>query len=146
MGAVYDKPYVASLKSKIKKPGWKTVSASAEQRKHERCLGKTDIFAFPSHHEGFPLALTEAMSCGIPAVGYASCPAVNELISDGETGILCDDGAEALAEALRRLMEDSELRRQYGMAARMAMEAYRPDVVWDQWETLMEKLRQKKVK
>lgn len=62
---------------------------------------ETDIFAFPSHHEGFPLALTEAMGVGIPAVGYRSCPAVNELIHDGEDGYLTDDGAAPFAEALR---------------------------------------------
>lgn len=47
---------------------------------------KAAIFAFPSAYEGFGLALTEAMSAGLPAVGCKSCPAVNELIKDGENG------------------------------------------------------------
>ena len=57
-------------------------------------LQQGDIFAFPSAYEGFGLALGEAMSMGLPAVGYKSCSAVNELIKDGENGYLCDDGAE----------------------------------------------------
>lgn len=36
-------------------------------------LQKADIFAFPSAHEGFPLALTEAMAIGLPAIGYKTC-------------------------------------------------------------------------
>lgn len=79
---------------------------------------ETDIFAFPSHHEGFPLALTEAMGVGIPAVGYRSCPAVNELIHDGEDGYLTDDGAAPFAEALRKLMEDADRRTAFGKGLR----------------------------
>lgn len=38
-----------------------------------------DIFAFPSKFEGMPLALMDAMSVGLPAIGYKSCASVNEL-------------------------------------------------------------------
>ena len=62
----------------------------------EGVLLNSSIFAFPSAYEGFGMALAEGMSVGLPAVGYKSCPAVNELIKDGETGLLCDDGAEPL--------------------------------------------------
>lgn len=47
-------------------------------------LETAKIFTFPSSYEGFPLSLTEAMSAGLPAIGYQNCPAVNELIKDGE--------------------------------------------------------------
>ena len=49
-------------------------------------LRQGDIFAFPSAYEGFGLSLAEAMSMGLPAVGYKSCSAVNELIVDGKNG------------------------------------------------------------
>ena len=75
---------------------------------------RASIFAFPSVFEGFPLAMTEAMSAGLPVVAYRSCPAVNELVKDGETGLLVDDGVDALAEGLKRLMENEELRKQMG--------------------------------
>lgn len=45
-------------------------------------------FAFPSAYEGFGLSLAEAMSMGLPAVGYKSCSAVNELIVDGKNGFV----------------------------------------------------------
>lgn len=137
-GDTYDKAYVTTLKGIIKKQG-------LEGRVHLRGTTKdmasvwkeTDIFAFPSHHEGFPLALTEAMGVGIPAVGYRSCPAVNELIHDGEDGYLTDDGAAPFAEALRKLMENADRRTAFGKRAKENMKPFAPEVVWDEWDRLI---------
>lgn len=134
-GDTYDKPYVASLKSKIKKYGLeKQVFLCGTTKDMDAVWKETDIFAFPSHHEGFPLALSEALSCGIPAVGYRSCPAVNELIQSGKTGLLVEEGASALAEGLKKLMESPVLRERFGKNAQMAAEMYRPEIVWGEWE------------
>lgn len=139
-GDTYDKTYVAKLKGEIQKAGLSDrVHIRGVTKDMESVWKKTDIFAFPSHHEGFPLALSEAMSYGIPAVGYKHCPAVNELIQDGTNGLLTEDGAGPLADALKKLMQDAELRRQYGKKAKISMEAYRPEVVWDAWEALIQK-------
>ena len=134
-GDTYDKPYVASLKSKIKKYGLeKQVFLCGTTKDMDAVWKETDIFAFPSHHEGFGLALAEAMCCGIPAVGYRSCPAVNELIQSEETGLLVEEGASALAEGLKKLMESPVLRERFGKNAQMAAEMYRPEIVWGKWE------------
>ncbi len=77
------------------------------------------------------------MCCGIPAVGYRSCPAVNEIIVSGENGILCEDGVDPLSQALGRLMDDRMLRRTYGEAARSMAEKYHAEKVWEQWEGLL---------
>lgn len=103
-------------------------------------LRDADVFAFPSAFEGFGMALAEGMSVGLPAVGYASCPAVNELIKDGETGFLVDDGVEPFAEALDKLMSDKELRVKMGKAAKKDMAQYAPEKIWDAWEELMKKV------
>ena len=134
-GDTYDKPYVASLKSKIKKYGLeKQVFLCGTTKDMDAVWKETDIFAFPSHHEGFPLALSEALSCGIPAVGYRSCAAVNELIQSGETGLLVEEGASSLAEGLKKLMVSPVLREKFGKNAQMAAEMYRPEIVWREWE------------
>lgn len=134
-GDTYDKPYVASLRSKIKKYGLgKQVFLCGTTKDMDAVWKETDIFAFPSHHEGFGLALAEAMCCGIPAVGYRSCPAVNELIQSGKTGPLVEEGASALAEGLKKLMESPVLRERFGKNAQMAAEMYRPEIVWGKWE------------
>ena len=82
--------------------------------------------------------MTEAMSAGLPVVAYRSCPAVNELVRDGETGLLVDDGMDALAEGLKKLIEDQELRERMGSAAHESMKEFAPEKIWDEWETLMQ--------
>lgn len=101
-------------------------------------LQKGDIFVFPSAYEGFGMALGEAMSMGLPAVGYKSCSAVNELIKDGENGCLCDDGMKALSQNIKKLMSNKILRIKMGDNARKSMEKYSPNKIWSEWETLLE--------
>ena len=101
-------------------------------------INKTaSIFAFPSSYEGFPLALTEAMSIGLPAVGFKNCPAVNELINDGKNGILCEDTIDAFAIGLSELMDNIEKRKQCGAQAKKDMEQYAPEIIWNMWEELI---------
>lgn len=99
-----------------------------------------DIFVFPSAYEGFGMALGEAMSMGLPAIGYKSCSAVNELIQDGLNGFLCDDGVTSLAIVLRRLMEDRDKRIVMGNQARIAMRKFKPQAIWDTWGKTLSKL------
>ena len=73
-------------------------------------LRNADIFAFPSKTEAFPLALSEAMSAGLPAIAYKSCSGTNELLEDSKSGYLCDDGIDAFTGALNKLIEDKSLR------------------------------------
>ena len=107
-------------------------------------LVKADIFAFPSAYEGFGLSLGEAMSMGLPAIGYKSCSAVNELIIEGETGILCDDGVAPLTAALERLMQDKNLRVTMGQAGRDRMKQFSPESIWGQWDELLKAISKTK--
>ena len=103
----------------------------------EEVYASADIFCMPSYLEGFPLALTEAMAAGLPAIGLKSCHAVAELIENEKSGLLVDNTKEALAAALERLMNDLTLRKRMGQEACRAMEAYAPDVIWGEWEDLL---------
>lgn len=70
-----------------------------------------DIAVMPSQPglEGFGLSALEAMACGVPLVASA-VDALPEVVLDGETGILAPPGQpEALAIALRKLLDDPEL-------------------------------------
>ncbi len=107
-------------------------------------LSSADIFAFPSAFEGFSLALGEAMSIGLPAVGYRSSPSVNEMIEDGESGFLCEDGIEPFAEKLELLMKDQELRVRMGQTAHAAMKKYSSESIWEQWNSLVLRIGSKK--
>lgn len=99
---------------------------------------QADILGFPSKYEGFSLALGEAMSAGLPVVGFDSCNSVRGIVTNGVDGILSADGAPALAEALEELMKNPEKRIAMGKAAHESMKAYRAEQVWDQWEGLLQ--------
>ena len=77
------------------------------------------------------------MAAGLPAIGYKSCPAVNELIIDGYNGFLCDGGIDDFADKLKILMSDAELRKKMGQNARESMKQFAPEKIWDQWEALI---------
>lgn len=100
-----------------------------------------DVFAFPSAYEGFGMSLAEGMSMGLPAIGYKNCSGVNELITDGVDGYLCEDGVDDFRDKLRKLMADRALRVAMGEQARIAMKAYAPEKIWDTWENLLERFK-----
>ena len=102
-------------------------------------LQQGDIFAFPSAYEGFGLALGEAMSMGLPAVGYKSCSAVNELIKDGENGYLCEDGVEPLKIALQKIMKNQNLRKKLGWNAKKIIRKYSSFLIWNMWEKILKR-------
>ncbi|WP_027396841.1 glycosyltransferase [Anaerovibrio lipolyticus] len=104
----------------------------------ESVLRQGDIFVFPSAYEGFGLTIAEGMSVGLPAVAYASCPAVNELVHDGVDGFLVEDGVEPLREKIELLMSDMDLRVKMGAAAHEAMKEYSDDKIWATWESLIQ--------
>ena len=101
-------------------------------------LSNASIFAFPSQSEGFSLALTEAMTMGLPAVGCRCCPSVSELIKNGQNGLLFDNTPEEFALALTRLMDSEDLRTKLGNQAKQDMAVYAPVKVWAQWESLLQ--------
>ncbi|MFN2613096.1 MAG: glycosyltransferase [Solirubrobacterales bacterium] len=77
-----------------------------------------DVFCLPSLAEGLPVVLMEAMSCGLPVLS-TSIDAIPELVADGENGLLVEPGdPRALADALRRLGSDPQLRSRLGRAGR----------------------------
>lgn len=103
-------------------------------------LANGDLFVVPSACEGFGLTAGEALSMGLPAIGYQSCAGINELIKDGKTGLLVADGVEPLADAMARLMRDRELRIKMGAAAREDMNQYSAEQIWSRWERLLAEL------
>lgn len=69
----------------------------------------SDVFMFMSLQEGLPVALMEAMACGLPAV-CTSIRGNTDLIEDGVTGFLADNTPEATADAIQKMKSDSSLR------------------------------------
>ena len=85
-------------------------------------LAASDIFLFPSRHEGAPRAVGEAMAMSLPVVASA-VGGIPEIISEGETGMLLHTGdADEIASAVGRLLGDPVLRNRLGSRARRKVE------------------------
>jgi glycosyltransferase involved in cell wall biosynthesis len=82
-----------------------------------------DVLVVPSFAEGVPVVLMEAMAAGLPVVA-SHIAGIPELVDDGISGILVPPGrSDALADALRRLADDPELREAMGRRGRAKVEA-----------------------
>jgi glycosyltransferase involved in cell wall biosynthesis len=105
-----------NLSDRVYLPGWQT----AEQV-HD-LLDAADILFLPSHHEGLPMAILEAMASGV-AVVASPVGAIPDAIVDGESGLLvpCGD-VDALSKAILRLLRDPALRQRLASNARARFE------------------------
>jgi len=87
-----------------------------------RCLLDADIFVLPSHHEGLPMSLLEAMAAGL-AVITTPVGGIPEVIEDEKNGLMVPPGnVDALADAIRRLVADRKLRERLAAAGRTTVE------------------------
>ena len=102
-----------------------------------------DVFTLVSFTEGFPCALLEAMSTGLPSV-VSDIPANRQLIESGQHGFLAPVGdLEVMSDALERLLQDSGLRARMGLAARRRVtENYSTAKIADRYEALFDEVLQ----
>jgi glycosyltransferase involved in cell wall biosynthesis len=80
-------------------------------------LNQAALFVLPSHYEGHPKTLIEAMSCGLPVIG-ADSPGIREVIRHRETGYLCGTDPSSIRTAIQALLSDKSLREYLGRNAR----------------------------
>ncbi|WP_277552394.1 glycosyltransferase [Halobaculum limi] len=105
-------------------------------------LDMLDIFVFPSHWEGLPGAVQEAMAAGLPIVA-TDVNGTNELISDGETGLLVSSKTPtALAGAIDQLLSDRQQAAALGEHAQaVAFDQYTREAMVDRFEAVYEELQ-----
>jgi glycosyltransferase involved in cell wall biosynthesis len=91
-------------------------------------LAAADIFALPSHFEGLPMSVIEAMLCGLPVIA-TDIRGPREQVVAGETGWLVPPRlVQPLSQALRRLIVEPSLRARMGEAGRRrALELFNED-------------------
>lgn len=100
-------------------------------------FSKSSIACLSSLCEGFALVIIEAMECGVPFVSY-QCPCgPRDLITEGVDGFLVPvNDEETMANRICQLIEDEELRKTMGHAAKEKARNYHIDNITKQWMTL----------
>ncbi len=107
-------------------------------------LSNSSIVAFTSHYEGFPMAMIEAESVGLPVVSFDTPCGPKDIIKDGEDGFLIKNGdIEGLGKKLLSLMQDDKLRKAMGEKAFENSKRFTPEAIMPQWISLFESLLKK---
>jgi glycosyltransferase involved in cell wall biosynthesis len=84
----------------------------------QELLETTSVFILPSHAEGLPVSLLEAMERGVPVV-VTDVGGMGALVGSSRCGIVVSVGdVDGIATAMERIVMDAELRRRMGAAAR----------------------------
>jgi glycosyltransferase involved in cell wall biosynthesis len=131
-----------SLQNQIEQSGMQafiSIKPSTKNIKEE--LLEASIYVCSSRTEAFPMALIEAMACGLPIVSF-DCPVgPREIIQHNIDGILVENGnPDKLANALLGLMNNNEQRRKLGVASKQNVKKYLPEVVHPSWLGLIKEL------
>lgn len=122
-----------SIESLVTFRGW------VDGEEKAQILGKCSMLVLPSHREGFPNALLEAMAAGL-AVVATRVGAVGDIIEDERTGLIVDaQNVRGIGDALVRLVNDRGLRERLGGAGREKV--YDQHNIKNIWPYLLELLR-----
>ncbi|MDR5674213.1 glycosyltransferase [Halalkaliarchaeum sp. AArc-GB] len=115
---VGDGPERDGLEAKVQNLGCGDSVVFAGQRDNvPDLLDAMDVFVFPSHYEGLPGALMEAMIAGLPIVA-TPVDGNSELIDDGKTGLFVPPhDSDAIANQLVELLDDSGRQEKLGSTA-----------------------------
>lgn len=98
-------------------------------------LTEYDIYVMTSQQEGFPNALCEAMSVGLPCVAFECHQGLRDLIDDGVNGFLVpQNDTITMQSKLEGLISDESLRRKIGNNAVKIVDKYSMDNIVSLWE------------
>ena len=100
---------------------------------------RADLYVMSSLFEGFPNALLEAMSYGLPSVSFDCETGPADLIRHGENGLLVspEHGAGGLRAALQCLMANSGMRQSMSGAARDVRDRYHVAMIGQLWSSVL---------
>jgi glycosyltransferase involved in cell wall biosynthesis len=108
----------------------------------EKDLVDAALFAFTSDWEGLPNALMEAMALGLPIVATdCPCGGPRTIMTNEVDGLLIPiKDQKALEDGINRLIEDRDLAKRLGCAARRIAQKANGQAVFEQWRDYMEEL------
>lgn len=111
---------------------------------HEKLIN-CDLFVFPSRYEGFPNALCEAMTVGLPVI-VSNCSGNIDVVEDAVNGRIFNIGNDGeLAQIITELADDFEQRKSLSLEALKIVEIYQPSKIYKMWEDIIEKAFRTKI-
>lgn len=101
------------------------------------------FYIMGSHFEGFPLVLLESESYGLSSVAFDIYTGPSDIIEDGKTGFLIQDGdLDDFASKMEILMQDEQKRREMGEEARKRIQThFSQEIILEKWEELFTQLQ-----
>ena len=112
--------------------------ASVDEKEKAELLSRALFLCMPSRYEGWGIAAIEASATGT-AVLASHIDGLRDAVCDGETGLLVPtEDADALAQGMRRLLDDPALRRRLGTAGRDRAKRFDWDDIALEQEGLLE--------
>ena len=128
----------AALRRTAQRPGMAGIrfAGRVEREAMPTLYDEADIFVNSSEIDNQPVSILEAFAAGVPVVTTAT-GAIAEMVRDGETGLTVPPGdPPALAKAVFRLLEDSQLATRIAYAAHREVQEYTWSRCRDRWLAL----------
>jgi len=108
------------------------------QRNPYAFLAHSDIFILSSQYEGLPMAILEALACGIPVISTDCRSGPREILQNGQCGILVPVNNETtLAEAITRLLKDTGQREEFSKRGKERMKDFTVTEIIRQYEDVI---------
>ncbi len=109
-------------------------------------LHQADIFVLSSRFEGFPMALCEAMACGLPVLATDCLSGPRDIIQDGIDGVLVPmENVDALAAGLEKLIADPLKRSQIAKSAPQVLERFGLERVMGMWSETIDRVIEQRI-
>jgi len=133
--AIENKIINLNLQENVKLPGYIKGKEKAQE------LVNADIFILPSHSEGCPVSLLEAMAAGLPLITTA-VGGIPDIITDGENGVLLTSHtSDAIEKGIEKMLENKIDRQKMGeLNKKIAWGNYESKIVTSKVEKIYKQL------